>query len=180
MEAFVDTSTVPSVNTSPAWAIRVPRPPGDGFRMAGQLHGVPKPTLQTVFGDGLGRRIWELVQPSGRQPGVGPVRRVSDVELSKAMVEYLSKRAAETLHARCRQARAIRLTITYADREQLTARMRLSMPTSEGSEIAIATTGLLRQFPAYGVRSIDLVVNSIEVACVLEQRPAHSCFLANA
>ena len=180
MEACADTSTLPSVSTSPAWVIRVPRPAGDGFRMAEQLQDVPKPTLQTVFGDGLGRRIWELVRRSGRQPGVGPVSRVSDVELSKGMVQYLSQQAADTLQARRRQARAIRLTITYAGRESITARTRLSLPTSEGKEIAVATMGLLRQFPACGVRSIDLVVTSIEAASVPEQTPAHGYSLATA
>jgi hypothetical protein len=174
MEACVDRSALPSMSGSPAWAIRVPRPPGDGFRMAEQLHGVPKPMLRTVFGDGLGRRIWELVRRESGQPGVGPLSRVSDVELSKGMVEYLSQRAGDNLHARSRQARAIRLRITYTDREPLTARTHLPTPTSDGREIAVATMGLLRQFPAGGVRSIDLVVTSIEAASVSEQIPAHA------
>jgi impB/mucB/samB family C-terminal domain len=180
MEACVDTSTRPSMSGSPSWAIRVPRPPGDDFRMAEQLRGVPKPMLQTVFGDGLGRRIWELVRPNSGQPCAGPLRRVSDVELSKGVVEYLSRRAADTLHARSRQARAIRLTLTYADRESLTARARLPMPTNERSEIAVATMALLRQFPACAVKSIDLVVTSIEAASVPEQMPAHAYSSASA
>jgi hypothetical protein len=178
MDACVDISTLPSVSAS--WAIRVPRPPGDGFRTAEQLQGVPKPMLQTVFGDGLGRRIWEFVRRNDGQPGAGPVSRVSDVELSKGMVEYLSQQAADTLHARSRQARAIRLTITYADRESLTARTCLPTPTNEGSEIAVATMGLLRQFPACVVRSIDLVVTTIEPASDPEQMLAHGDSLASA
>jgi impB/mucB/samB family C-terminal domain len=180
MEAGVDTSALPSMCGSPAWAIRVPRPPGDGFRMAEQLPGVPKPMLRTVFGDSLGRRIWELVRRNGGQRGAGPLSRVSDVELSKGMVEFLSQRAAETLHARGRQARAIRLTITYADRESLTARTHLPTPTNESSGIVVATMGLLRQFPACGVRSIDLAVTAIEAASVPEQIPAPACSLASA
>jgi proline racemase len=147
--------------------------------MTEQLQGVPKPMLRTVFGDGLGRRIWELVRRNGRQPGADPLNRVSDVELSKGMVEYLSQRAAETLHARNRQARAIRLTITYADRESLTARTHLPTPTNESSEIVVATMGLLRQFPTCGVRSIDLAVTAIEAASVPEQIPVHACSLAS-
>jgi hypothetical protein len=174
MDACVETSTRPSIRASPAWAIRVPRPRGDGFRAAEQLQAVPKPVLQTVFGDGLGRRIWEFVRRNGGQPGPGPVSRVSDVELSKGMVEYLSQQAADTLHARSRQARAIRLTITYADRESLTARTCLAMPTNEGSEIVVATMGLLRLFPACGVSSIDLVVTTSEPVLVPEQMPAHA------
>jgi len=172
MEACVDTSTAPPVSTSisasPAWAIRVARPIGDGFRMAAQLEGVPKPMLQTVFGRGLGRRIWELARAKAAQPGIEPASRVSDADLSMRMVEYLSQQAAGSLCARSRQARSIRLTITSADGESTTARMALAKPTSEGNELAIASKALLHQIPTGGARSIDLAVTSIEAASTPE------------
>jgi hypothetical protein len=172
MEAGVETS-IPtpistSVSASPAWAIRVARPTGDGFRMTEQLRGVPKPMLQTVFGRGLGRRIWELARAKAAQPGLEPASRVSDADLSMRMVEYLSQQAAGSLCARSRQARSIRLTITSADGESTTARMALAKPTNEGNELAIASKALLRQFPTGGVRSIDLAVSSIEAASTPE------------
>jgi hypothetical protein len=179
MEANVETSVLP-VSASPAWAIRVARRTGDGFRMAEHLRGVPKLMLQTVFGCGLGRRIWELARRNGAQPGVGAVSRVSDGDLSIGMVEYLSQQAADTLRDRRRKARAIRLTITYADGESRTTRMRLAQPTSEGNEIAMASRALLRRFPACQVRTIDLVITSIAATSVPEKTSAHAKSLASA
>ena len=168
MEVCVDTSTLPSVSAPPAWAIRVARATGGGFRMAEQLRGVPKPMLQTVFGHSLGRRIWELTRRKGAQTGVCPVTPVSDADLSMGMVEYLSLQAADTLRSRSRQAKAIRLTVNYANGESSTTRMRLPKLTSEGDEIAVATKALLRRFPAHSVRSIDLAVTSTEASVVPE------------
>ena len=172
MEVCVDTSTLPSVSAPPAWAIRVARGTGGGFRMAEQLRGVPKPMLQTVFGHSLGRRIWELTRRKGAQTGVCPVTPVSDADLSMGMVEYLSLQAADTLRSRSRQAKAIRLTVNYANGESSTTRMRLPKLTSEGDEIAVATKALLRRFPAHSVRSIDLAVTSTEASVVPEKTPA--------
>ena len=59
MRACVETAPLPSASHPPAWAFRVPRPEGDGFRMTARLQGVPKPMLRTVFGKALGLRIWE-------------------------------------------------------------------------------------------------------------------------
>jgi impB/mucB/samB family C-terminal domain len=172
MQACVDASTLSSLNVSPTWAIRVAGPTGDGFHMAEELRGVPKPMLQTVFGYSLGRRIWELARGKGAQPGVCPLSRVSDAELSMGMVGYLSQQAAAMLCARGRLAKAIRLTITYADGDSPTARMHLATPTSEDNDIAMATKALLRRFPACGVRSIDLAVTSIEAASAPAQTSA--------
>jgi hypothetical protein len=175
MEACVETSIPPptstSVSVSPAWAIRVARLAGDGFRMAEQLRDVPKPMLQRVFGHGLGRRIWELVRSTGTQPCVGPMSRVSDADLAIGMVEYLSQHAADTLLARGRLAKAIRLTITYADGKSSTARMPLAKQTSEGNELALATKALLHQFRACNVRSVDLRITSTEAASIPDQTP---------
>jgi nucleotidyltransferase/DNA polymerase involved in DNA repair len=158
MEACVDTSALSAVNASPAWAIRVARPPSDGFRMAEELRGVPKPALQTVFGRSLGLRIWELARGTSAKAGVSSANQISDADLSMGMVEYLAQQAADTLRARRRQANALKLTITFADGRSTTTRMRLLDPTSVAKEIACASRVLLNQFPASAVQSIDLAV----------------------
>jgi hypothetical protein len=172
MQAFVDTSTLPKVSASPAWAIRVARPTSNDYHMAEQLRGVPKPTLQTVFGHSLGRRIWELARGNSARTGVGPASQVSDADLSIGMVAYLAQQAADTLRTRKRQASAIKLTITFENGRPASTRMRLANPTRDGNEIAMATRVLLSQFPASGVQSINLAVTSIEAVSTPEQTPA--------
>jgi hypothetical protein len=80
------------------------------------------------------------------------------------MVNYVSLRAAGTLRQCSRQAKAIRLTVTYENGESRTARMRLATPTSEINELAEAATELLHRLPVRGVQSIDLAITIVEAA----------------
>jgi hypothetical protein len=61
---------------------------GHGCGMVGELSGVPRPALQTVFGKHLGRRIWAQ---GHRSAAAG----VADEEIIGGMIEYVSKRAGE-------------------------------------------------------------------------------------
>ncbi len=97
----------PWASHTPAWAFRVPRPEGDGFRMTARLQGVPKPMLQTIFGKALGLRIWEQARRESTHPADSPTNQVADSEISTGMVNYVSLRTAGTLRERSRQAKAI-------------------------------------------------------------------------
>lgn len=180
MEACIETSTALGANPAPAWAMRVARPVGDGFRMAKELRGVPRAALQTVFGKELGRRIWEHARAEGVPTGTPPANRIPDAEISTGMVEYVSKQAAETLRERSRQAKAIALTVTYADGESRLVQTRLPRPTNEGDKIAEAATKLLGRLPTNGAQSIDLRVTSLEVAAVLKPGNSFAHSVANA
>jgi impB/mucB/samB family C-terminal domain len=170
MEACVETAAPPSVSPTPAWAIRVSRRSvGDAIRMAERLRGVPKPMLQTIFGNDLGRQIWEQARFENTQPAARAADQVADAEISSAMVHYLCQHAADSLGKRSRQAKAITLTVTYTDGAARVARARLLRPTSNGDEIAEASTVLLRRFSAGGVRSVDLTVTSVKTTPVEEQ-----------
>ena len=172
MHACVETAALPSASHAPGWAFRVLRPEGDGFRMTAHLQGVAKPMLQTVFGKALGVRIWEQARGECAHPADNPINRVADSEISTGMVNYVSLRAAGTLRECRRQAKAIRLTVTYENGESRAARMRLATPTSEINELAEAATELLRRLPVPGVQSVDLAVTAVEAAVVQEQTPA--------
>ena len=162
MHACVETAALPSASHTPAWAFRVPRPEGDGFRMAARLQGVAKPMLQTVFGKALGLRIWEQARLESAHPADNRTNRVADSEISNGMVNYVSLRAAGTLRECSRQAKAIRLTFTYENGESRAARMGMAVPTNEINELAQAATELLHRLPVRGVQSVDLAVTTIE------------------
>ena len=164
MHACVETAALPSASQTPAWAFRVPRPEGNGFRMTARLQGVAKPMLQTVFGKALGLRIWQQARRECAHPAVSPTNQVADSEITTGMVNYVSLRAAGTLRQCSRQAKAIRLTVTYENGESRAVQMRLATPTSEISELAEAATELLHRLPIRGVQSIDLAVTIVEAA----------------
>ena len=140
--------------------------------MTARLQGVAKPMLQTVFGKALGLRIWEQARWEWAHPDDTPTNRVADSEISTGMVNYVSVRAAATLRECSRQAKAIRLTVTYENGESRAARMRLATPTSEINELAQAATELLHRFPVRGVQSVNSAVTTMEAAAVQEQPPA--------
>jgi hypothetical protein len=166
MRACVETAPLPSASHPPAWAFRVPRPEGDGFRMTARLQGVPKPMLRTVFGKALGLRIWEQARRGCAHTADSPKNQVADSEISTGMVNYVSLRTAGTLRECSRQAKAIRLTVTYQNGESRAAQMRLATPTSEINELAKAATELLHRLSILGVQSVNLAVTVIEAAAI--------------
>jgi hypothetical protein len=176
MHTCVETAALPSASHTPAWAFRVPRPAGDGFRTTARLLGVAKPMLQTVFGKALGLRIWEQARWECAHPADRPTNQVADSEISTGMVNYVSLRAADTLRECSRQAKAIRLTVTYENGESRAARIRLATPTNEINELAEAAMELLHRLPVRGVQSVDLAVTAVEAVAIQEQPPAPSLF----
>jgi nucleotidyltransferase/DNA polymerase involved in DNA repair len=152
-------------------------------RLVGELRGVPKPVLQTVFGKGLGRRIWQQARRSagaGRQsqtaPGGNAEARtaptvVTNGEIVGGMIEYVSRRAGETLSKNQRQAQAIGLSLVYADGVSKVERMRLARPTSDAQELSAAAMALFRRAEARGVTvaSVDLTVTSVQTEVVTER-----------
>jgi hypothetical protein len=168
VNACVETAALPTASHTPAWAFRVPRPEGDGFRMTAGLQGVPKPMLRTVFGKALGLRIWEQARRGCAHTADSPKNQVADSEISTGMVNYVSLRAAGTLRECSRQVKAIRLTLNYENGESRAAQMRLATPTNEINELAEAATELLRRLPVRGVQSVNLAVTAVEAAAIQE------------
>jgi hypothetical protein len=167
MHACVETAALPSASHASAWAIRVPKPEGDAFRMAARLQGVAKPMLQTVFGKALGLRIWEQTRRVCAHPADSLTNQVADSEITTGMVNYVSLRTAATLRECNRQARALRVTVSYENGESRAAHMRLATPTSEINELAKAATELLHRLSVRGVQSVNLAVATIEAASAI-------------
>jgi hypothetical protein len=135
-----------------------------GHGMAAELVGVPKPALQTVFGEDLGRRIWERARHSSGGD-------VGDAEILGGMIEYVSRRAGEALRRNARQAKAIGLRLEYADGVATLNRMRLARPTSDAGELLAGVMELLRLVEPRGVAvaSVDLKVTSVQTEVVTER-----------
>jgi hypothetical protein len=128
--------------------------------------------LRTIFGKALGLRIWEQARRECAHPADSPTNQVADSEISTGMVNYVSLRAVGTLRECSRQAKAIRLTVTYENGESRAAQMRLATPTSEIHELMQAATKLLHRLPVRGVQSVGLAVTTVGAAAIQEQTPA--------
>jgi nucleotidyltransferase/DNA polymerase involved in DNA repair len=155
-------------------------------RLVRKLNGVPKRALRAVFGKVLGRRIWEQVRrpasPTGRCVPASKEPRttsagITDDELLLAMIESVCRRAAQTLGQHRRLARAIGLTLAYADGFVHSERARLARPSADATEIGAAAIELLqghepRQSPLV---SLNLTTATLLPEAVLEPTPPLGC-----
>jgi len=105
-----------------------------------------------------------------------------NAEILSGMIEYLSRRAGETLKENRRQARFATLTLCYDDGMREIGSVRLARPTANPPEICEAVSELFRSFEAgnAALESINLTTSSIEVESVVEVAPDLNCALAGA
>jgi hypothetical protein len=182
MEACVESpALLAGITAPPAWAVRVARPAGDGFRMTEDLRGVPKPALQAVFGKALGRRIWNQTRAVSSPTVADAAAKVADGDISTGMVVYLSRQAAKALRERGRLAKAVGLRITHEDGSATLIRTRLARPTDDEREIVEAGEQLLRESRASGLRvaSADLTMTTVEAIAVRARTQKLACSMAS-
>jgi nucleotidyltransferase/DNA polymerase involved in DNA repair len=178
--------------------------------LAGELQGVPKPVLRTVFGRSLGRRIWALTRKprpartrlealgalkisgpdhnsrdSVHEGSVVGVKKATDLvnaEILRGMIEYLSRRAGEALSQNRRLARTVTLTFSFDDGSSEIGSARLARPTSDPVEVCEAVSDLSRNFASgdSALASISLSTSSIADESAVEVAPDLSCALAGA
>ncbi len=151
-------------------------PAEGGYRdgLVSELGGVPRSALQTVFGNGLGRRIWEDARGAGNG--------VADEEIVGGMIAYVTRRAGEALQANGREAKAIGLRVEYADGVVILRRMRLARPTADAAELFQAAMELLGRAEARctAVASMRLNLTSAHAEVASERAGALGFALANA
>jgi nucleotidyltransferase/DNA polymerase involved in DNA repair len=182
MEAWVETWYPAGNSEARGCLIDAARTAERGQGMVGELQGVPKPALQTVFGKALGRRIWDYARRLGEgragsqatsegHGNRGSVESVvTDGEILGGMIDYVSRQAGETLRQSRREAKAIGLRLVYADGVATLDRMRLARPTSDGRELSEAAVELFRRSRAREgvVDRVDLKVTSVAAESVRE------------
>jgi|SRR5215813_7932638 len=185
MQAYAGTTSSqesPTPTQSSAWRIAPPldRLPQD--RMVRELSEVPKGALRTVFGKALGKRIWEQARRPRPVSGeaCGGTRNVTDSELFVAMIESISRRAADTLAQNRRQAKAIGLNLTYSDGSIRTETVRLARPSADAREIASAAVDLFRQFELSELPlvSINLTTATVHSEAIPEADAPLACAMA--
>jgi nucleotidyltransferase/DNA polymerase involved in DNA repair len=188
MDVHVENTALPTLSKSAGWHIvPIDRLPMD--RMVRKLSGVPKGALRTVFGKALGRRIWEQVRRprplAGQAERAGPTLPnagavtlgVTDSELIVAMIESVSRRAAETLDQHRRQAKALGLKLVHSDGSVKTESARLARPSADASEIAAAAVELFQRC-ALGdspLVSINLTTTTVQTEALLDSVAPFGC-----
>ena len=143
-----------------------------GVRTIGELRRIPQPALAAVFGEAVGRQIWERTRGlDGREVmAPGTPKSVSrettieggtiDTEFLGSLLEYLSERIGATLREKVtydrkavngthdrkavngRQARTLGLRLRYADHFSAHRTERLAHPTNDERELLAAARKL--------------------------------------
>jgi hypothetical protein len=134
--------------------------------LVSELRGVPKGALKTVLGNELGARLWR--QARGKTHAKETA--VPDAEVVAGLISHLSHRAAEELRRNGRQAKFVRLTVTYQDSNAASERARLARLTDDAGEILAAAVRLFECFEqsAGRVRSVSLDVTAAGADVVSE------------
>jgi hypothetical protein len=156
-----------------------------------EFYGVPKAALQTVFGKGLGGRIWLQARhglgsrtdlPTVAKIASAEAATVSDGEIVAGMIAYVSRRAGEALVRNRRQAREIGLRLIYTDGRVSASRSRLLQATSDPQQLQTAAMTLFRRLQARGiaVAAVELGVSSCQTEAVLARPDGLDCVLAAA
>ena len=150
-----------------------------------KLRGVPKPVLRTVFGKALGSRIWGQQRQraaENHEDKQDEVTPVSDSEIVAGMIEYVSRRAGETLRERGRRAKAIGLRIVDADGVSRMERTRLAWPTNDVREISAAAMALFDRSKERRaiVEAVDLTVTSVQAERVTDREDVLAHVMASA
>jgi nucleotidyltransferase/DNA polymerase involved in DNA repair len=151
--------------------------------LAQSLAGVPKAALRTIFDRSAAQRIWDSAHAqSGAkttpQPCTIPAPQaasertaVPDHEILTAMIAYLARQAAQSLHQCNRRAHAVKLQFAGASGSQRTHRALLACPTENAEEICVAAQRLLihHQTSTDPLVSVNLTVETF--APDLPQQP---------
>jgi hypothetical protein len=147
------------------------------------LAGVPKAALRTIFDRSAAQTIWEAARQRGSartapRPGTTPPPEaaahfpsIPDHEILAAMLAYLARQAAQTLHQRNRRAHAVKVQFAGASGSQRTHRALLAYSTGDAEEIRAAAQRLLthHQTSADPLVSLNLTVETL--APDLPQQP---------
>jgi nucleotidyltransferase/DNA polymerase involved in DNA repair len=148
-------TSLPAIDLWQGWthSVRAPRNPQKSLVQS--LAGVPRAALRTIFNRTLAQKIWQSTRPLSNsaaeaQPGVPPTAKcagqlasIPDHEILGEMIDHLAAQAAQTLHQRSRQARAVRLQFVDALGAVSTARALFAYPTSAAEEIRATAQSLL-------------------------------------
>lgn len=125
-----------------------------GIATVGELRRVPKPALQAIFGDAIGKQIWERARGLDghelreRSPADCISREATieggglDREFLAGLIRYLSKRVGSTLCENGKRAHTVGLRVRYVDDFSVCEAVRIRRPGSDEREILDAAGSL--------------------------------------
>jgi nucleotidyltransferase/DNA polymerase involved in DNA repair len=192
MRIHAEHTASPRLSNSAAWRVAPPVDKLPKDRMLRELSGVPKGALRAVFGKELGKQIWEQVRRprpvagdagAPQQPHTAARRGTLDVtdnELFAAMIESISRRAAETLAQHRRQANAIGLNLAYSDGSVRTESIRLARPSADAGDISAAAVHLFQRREPSDLLpiSINLTTTTVQIEAILDAIVPIGCAVA--
>jgi hypothetical protein len=178
-------TSLPLVDTMPAWTIRVARPAVPSRNeLANELLGVPKAALRQVFGKVLGTRLWQQnraattpAPATAKAPpvaAISPNAPISDAEISGGMLRYLCAEAATTLCEHKRFANSVALTVQYSNGETEALRQPLRQGTNDATALETAARLALRRMRSDVFVSLKLDVTAATALCASAQAPAQT------
>jgi DNA polymerase-4 len=147
-----------------------------GIATIGQLRQVPKPALQSAFGEAIGQQIWEHARGLDGREGFLPSTPKSvsrettieggtiDTDFLGGLIEYLSERIGSTLREYGKQARTMGLGIRYVDHFSAHRTVRLSKLCSDGRELVSTAKDLFGKLfmRRVAVRTVGVSVTNVE------------------
>jgi DNA polymerase-4 len=119
-----------------------------GIATVGELLLVPRPALQAVFGESIGKQIWKsargqdvddlLHSPAGSISREIIIEGGFNTEFFREIIRYLGKRVSSALRENGQQGRAVGLRVRYVDDFSAYESMRISATNDEGEIFAAA------------------------------------------
>jgi nucleotidyltransferase/DNA polymerase involved in DNA repair len=169
MQACLENTALPLLESAPRWTIRVARPIVAGRNeLAHELRCVPKAALRQVFGKMMGTRLWQQHRPAtiakSSAVAISPNTPTPDAEIARGMLRYLCAEAATTLRDRQRLAKSLALTVLYADGQSETVREPLPQPANDAATLEVAACSALR-----GARSDAFVSLKLDITAAAAQ-----------
>jgi DNA polymerase IV len=147
-----------------------------GIATIGELRKVPKPVLEAVFGEVIGRQVWERARGLDGREVLLPSTPKSvsrettiesgtiDTEFLGSLIEYLSERIGATLREYGKQARTIGLRIRYVDQFSAHQTVRLARPSNDERQLLAAAKELFWKLftRRVAVRLVGVNVTNLE------------------
>jgi DNA polymerase IV len=145
-----------------------------GVATVGELCQVPKPALQALFGEAIGKQIWERARGLD---GKGLPERASaefisrettvegsgvDREFFATLIRYLGKRVSSALRENGKQAHAVGLRVRYVNDFSAHESVRIHATSDEGKILDAAN----ELFTKLWTRGLPLRLISVTTKCV--------------
>jgi DNA polymerase-4 len=148
-----------------------------GISTVAELRRVPLHSLESAYGDAIGRQIWYSARgldgrPTVSSSGSPALSReaiinagTTDAEFLATLTQYLCERIANALRGSHRQARTLNLRILYVVQFSASQSLRLPIPANDARQLLASARSLLqslftRRIPVHSLTISVTTTNS--------------------